>query len=406
MWSEQWYTGAMMAEYAVYVHVPFCKARCSYCDFNTYAGLAELMPVYCAQVLNEFRWLEPWMESPPATLYLGGGTPSLLAPEWIGRIVKASACEPDAEISMEANPGTLNLGKLRLLRRTGINRLSMGMQSALERELQLLGRWHTAEQVRDAVSAARTAGFDNLNLDLIYGLPGQTLADWETSLRAALALEPEHFSLYALTVEEGTLLHEQVETAVWPEPDPDLAADMYELACELLAGAGYSHYEISNWARPNYECLHNLFYWRNERYVGLGAGAWGHWPDGSVSYRPVNVRHPRKYVRQIKTGVGQLDGETPCLPATPATAVIEEVSPPMAMAETMFMGLRLLQEGVSRDAFRRRFNVDPLDVYATQLAGLAAQGKIEWDEKAIRLLLAAVLTSNQVFTQFLPDEPA
>jgi oxygen-independent coproporphyrinogen-3 oxidase len=288
---------------------------------------------------------------------------------------------------MEANPGTVSAEALAGLRRLGVNRLSLGVQSLHDDELELLGRIHTAAEAAEAVSLARAAGLDNLSLDLIYGLPRQPLAAWQADLEQALDLAPDHLSLYALSVEEGTPLAAAVAAGHLPEPDPDLAADMYELAHERLDAAGYVHYEISNWARPGFECRHNLGYWRNEPYLGLGAGAHSYL-DGR---RRAAVSRPAEYVRRVLAGESAVDTD-------------EAIGPALEMGETMMMGLRLLDEGVAYDRFRRRFGRDLRRVYAAGLAALERRGLIHLLPDRVRLSPRGRLLGNQVFMEFLPDE--
>ena len=270
-----------MQPHSIYLHIPFCQHRCSYCDFNTYAGLENLISAYAQALQHEIKYVAATLDAklPVHTIFFGGGTPSLLPAEYLANILKTLRTSfnvfPDAEISLEANPGTLSAAYLTELRNLGINRLSLGMQSAHPDELKFLERIHDYMDVVDAVTWARQAGFDNLSLDLIFGLPEQQTQTWVDSLQRALALAPEHFSLYALTLEHGTPLGSWAARGLIPEPDPDRAADMYELATEMLAQAGYAQYEISNWARENHECRHNVQYWRNQPYLGLGAGAHG-----------------------------------------------------------------------------------------------------------------------------------
>ncbi len=395
----------MVNDVAVYVHIPFCRRRCSYCDFNTWVGLESMAPQYLAAMQREAEWLASWSRAHSPwrvkTLYFGGGTPSLLSPAQVKLLVALLRADDEAEVSLEANPGTVDPAGLADLRRSGINRLSLGMQSAVPAELALLGRVHDFPAVVDAIRWARAAGFDNLSLDLIYGLPGQSLFDWRRSLDAALGLEPEHLSLYALTVEDGTPLAGWIESGRVEEPDPDLAANMYEWACDRLAAAGFVRYEISNWALPGRECHHNLAYWRNEAYLGVGAGAWGHWPAGPESWRLCNAPHPRDYVARVAAVPEQLD-----YPKSPANVEAEHVRRPLAMAESMFMGLRLVQEGVSRPAFAARFGSDPVEHYRDVLEAQAGAGLVEWDEQKIRLRPAAVLISNQVMADFVPAADA
>jgi len=370
---------------AIYVHIPFCRRRCAYCDFNTYAGLEDLIPAYVDALCAEIQ------DAPPTqarTLYFGGGTPSLLSPDQVEAVLQAVRSRlrlpDDAEVTLEANPGTVSLDRLRRLRTLGVNRLSLGAQSAHESELRLLGRIHTWTEAVEAVKTARAAGFPNLNLDFIYGLPGQSLARWRETLEAALRLEPEHLSLYALTVEEGTPLARQIARGALPPPDDDLAAEMYQLAEEMLADAGYFHYEISNWARSHFLSRHNLTYWRNEPYLGFGAGAASWWGGR----RWTNVRHPAAYIRRIRDGRSPVDA-------------VEEIPRRLEIGETMMMGLRLA-EGVTDARFRARFGVGLQEVFGAELAHLQELGLLVWDGTAARLTPRGRLLGNQVFQAFLP----
>lgn len=328
-----------------------------------------------------------WGGSTLATVYFGGGTPSLMTPEMVERILDALSLAfhilPSAEITLEANPGTVDIHKLRQLHRLGVNRLSLGAQSAHDDELRLLGRIHTWREAVTAAEAARQAGFENLNLDFIFGLPGQTLARWQETLEAALSIAPEHLSLYALTVEEGTPLWEQIELGLVPAPDDDLAAAMYEYAEERLAAAGYRHYEISNWAREGYFCKHNLTYWHNEPWLGLGAGAHS-WLEGK---RWANLPHPEQYIRALGRG------ESP-------VAECEQIEPATEMGETMMLWLRLA-EGADALRFQERFGVELEAVFGQALAMLRESGLLEWDGCVARLTPRGRLLGNQVFLQFV-----
>jgi oxygen-independent coproporphyrinogen-3 oxidase len=324
-----------------------------------------------------------------ATVFFGGGTPSILPVALIEELLaacrEAFAVDAEAEISLEANPGTVDEAKLAGLRRLGVNRLSLGVQSARPDELALLGRLHSFEQAVQAVALARRAGFDNLSLDLIYGLPDQSLLDWEVTLEASLALSPDHLSAYCLTVEEGTPLAEGVAAGRVPEPDPDLAAEMYELTEAVLDRDGFTHYEISNWAKPGRECRHNLVYWRDGDYLGFGAGAHSH----REGRRWWNVRAPGEYVARVGAGESpQADGEL--------------LSREQAMGEMMMMGLRL-REGVSNARFRRRFGQGLGEVFGRELEELAEQGLIEWGGERARLTARGRLLGNRVFGRFLAD---
>jgi oxygen-independent coproporphyrinogen-3 oxidase len=393
----------------IYIHIPFCHHRCTYCDFNIYAGMRALRERYVTAVATEVASAPAGLPVP--TIYLGGGTPSLLPAEQIARLLNAIraqfAVAPDAEITLEANPRTADDGYFDALRALGANRVSLGMQSAIERDLHLFRRGHTFGDVVQTVRLARSAGFENLNLDLIYGIPGQSPADWRHTLEAALSLEPDHVSAYCLQVEDGTTLKKWiVQGKVFP-PDDEVAADMYNLAEDILEQAGFVHYEISNWARRNsnsnfklqtsnlqspitnyqnsrYTCKHNLIYWRNEPYLGFGCGAHS-WFGGR---RFSKVRHPRAYVDAIEAGQG-------------AEAESEPISRRLEMGETMMLGLRLLEEGVRRDQFAARFGVDIFDVYRDEIERLVKKGLIEAGARRLRLSRRGRLVGNRVFAEFL-----
>jgi len=286
----------------LYLHIPFCRNRCAYCDFNTYSTVSDLMSDYVVALRAEIRQVGRGTDRPLATIYFGGGTPSLLPAgdldSILGEIKSSFQVDDAAEITIEANPDTLSANYLKQIRRAGINRLSMGVQSADPAQLALLERTHDFDTVIRAVADARTAGFENISLDLIYGLPGQSLASWQDSLSAVLNLETQHLSLYCLTIEPGTPMNRWLLSGRIQPPDPDLAADQYETAMAMLAQRGFEHYEISNWALSGRACQHNLIYWRNEAYLGLGAGAHGH----ARGYRYSVVRQPRVYIRRMQDG--------------------------------------------------------------------------------------------------------
>ncbi|HSL15141.1 MAG TPA: radical SAM family heme chaperone HemW [Actinomycetota bacterium] len=317
----------------LYVHVPFCLTRCGYCDFNAYAGLGHLAPRYLRALLAEADLAAPpWAGEEVVSVFLGGGTPttmevadlkSLLV--WLRDRFEVTA---DAEVTIEANPDTLDPAKLDGLLAAGYSRLSMGAQSFDPSVLAALERVHSPASVRRALSQARAAGFENVNVDLIYGAHGETLESWERTLREAIELDPEHISAYALTIELSTPLGRQVQSGAVPAPDGDLQADMFCLACELLREIGYSHYEVSNWAKPGFECVHNLGYWERRPYVGLGAGAHSYRDDR----RWWNTRPPEEYMTRVEAGELPVGGE-------------ERLEPTDAYLEEVFLRLRIL-EGV------------------------------------------------------------
>jgi oxygen-independent coproporphyrinogen-3 oxidase len=398
-----------MVSTSLYIHIPFCIHRCGYCDFNTYAGLQYMIQDYCEAVCRELVFLSSSAtgQVPVKTIYFGGGTPSLLAPQDIEKILtsiqKGFVVDGGVEISLEANPGTVNKVQLKDFHDLGIGRLSLGMQSAIPGELQLLERQHSFEDVIRAVEWARESGVDNLNLDLIFGLPYQDLASWLTSVEAALSLNPEHLSLYALTIEHGTPLQHQVEQGILPQPDQDLAADMYEAAQEKLGTAGYYQYEISNWARNDHEgllkaCQHNLQYWRNLPYIGVGAGAHGFIDH----HRTVNVSTPGAYIHRLSSSNN--DGGNLAFPGTPATVQKTYIDQEIEIGETMMMGLRLVDEGISRQAFFQRFAIDLKNHFKTEIEKFTSLGLLEWggeNNDRLRLTPKGYLLGNQVFVEFI-----
>jgi len=339
------------------------------------------------------------------TIFFGGGTPSLLPVEELEKILSVIFRDyellPDSEVTLEANPGTLSLDYLRNLHQLGINRLSLGVQSADPGELRLLERQHDYKDVVDAVHWARQAGFDNINLDMIYGLPYQGIETWEGSLRRVLGLEAEHLSLYALTLEHGTPMQKWVARGLMAEPDADLAADMYDLAREMLDRHGYVQYEISNWARSSAGgeiaiCRHNLQYWRLLPYLGFGAGAHGF----ADSTHTANVLSPAVYIQRLQAADCE-DGDRGLFPRTPASASVNKLDQLEEMGEFMMMGLRLVQEGVSDEVFRQRFGCGLVEVYSSQIEGLLEKSLLEWRKESLCLTGAARLLGNQVFVEFI-----
>ncbi len=403
----------------VYIHVPFCQSRCTYCDFNTYVGLGHLIDDYVKSVCREIRaWPESHGAPAPSaaasgcpsrvvTVYFGGGTPSLLSTAHMTallaachqrfpaanapcRDVPAERLDNDMEITLEANPETMPAQRLRDLRSLGINRLSLGVQSFDDAMLRLLGRSHTADQARDTYHAARQAGFDNISLDFIYGLPGQSLAHWRDILAQAVVLQPDHLSLYALTLEDDVPLARDIAAGRCALPDDDTVADMYALAEDMLHDAGYVHYEISNWAAchaasGSYRAArHNLIYWRRQPYLGFGAGA--HSFDGQRRYH--NALHPADYIARMDAH---------------GTAVAESeiITSAMAVAETMFLGLRLLHEGVMFEEAAARYG-QPVHLYQAQINDLIAQGLLERHEGRLLLTGRGHFLSDEVFMRFMP----
>jgi oxygen-independent coproporphyrinogen III oxidase len=307
---------------------------------------------------------------------------------------------PDAEITTEANPGTINLDYLRGLVALGFNRLSFGVQSFDDAELLALDRIHTADDTRQGYAWAREAGFRRINLDLIYGLPDQTLERWQSNVERALALGPDHLSMYALTVEEGTKLAYDIDHGRVPEPDGDLQADMWDWSRERMAGAGYEHYEISNWARPGEECRHNLVYWRNGDWLGLGPGAHSHL-DG---VRFADVYSPTQYIRFVNEATARElpTTERDLIRALPQVTFVDEQTPELQMADTAILSLRL-NDGLDVPAFEQRFGTTIEAVYGPQLAELTSLGLLQRANGRLRLTDRGRYVANEAFVRLLPD---
>ena len=379
----------------VYIHIPFCRARCSYCDFATGAYEGELAERYVGALAREIENFEGAGARAGGgacaevdTIYFGGGTPSLLAPAQVERILAAVSARfgvaADAEVTMEMNTGTVTRASLRAYRGAGVNRASFGLQTFDDAQLRQLGRTHTAADARRTLELLRAAGFANVSFDLIAGLPGQTLGQWEHDLEEALALRPAHLSLYLLEVHEGTPLAEQLSRGRRPQPDADVAAEMYRLLCERTRAAGYEHYEISNFCLPGRESRHNLKYWTGHPYYGFGCSA--HSYDGART-RWSNERDAARYVALVEER---------------GRAVVErvELEEREAAAESLFLGLRLLR-GVDLGAHRARFRRDVRAERADDLARFAEAGLIEIDDDVLRLTRAGALLSNEVFSAFI-----
>jgi oxygen-independent coproporphyrinogen-3 oxidase len=416
--SEQ----AMRDGLSLYIHIPFCQTRCSYCDFNTYTNLSHLYGRYTRALRTEieatlvavqqgtYNPLVPLAPLPDTlvaetakvplnTIFLGGGTPSLLPTAELAKIFKAiqnwAIISSQTEVTLEANPGTLSLEKLEALRSLGINRLSFGVQAFDDAMLRGLGRTHDSAGAVRAVELARQAGFDNLNLDFIYGLPGQDLATWRKTLEQALALRPEHFSLYALTLETNTSMGRAVESGKLSLPEEDLAADMYLLALDMLGQAGYIQYEISNWARDDvsqHACRHNLVYWHTQPYIGFGPGAHSFFNN----WRYAVLRDPQEYITKLRQGASVI-----------VTDEAEQMEQGLQLADTVILALRL-NEGLDLDQVEREFGRSLHELFPGVVARFLEYGLLEQfvgshGEARLRLTVRGRLLSNEVFIRFLPE---
>ena len=400
-----------MQAHSLYLHIPFCHHRCSYCDFNTYSGMEALIPEYVGALCQEIQFVAHSCAQriPVQTIFFGGGTPSLLPSRELSRIFdtlqQAFILLEGREITLEANPDRLSYEYLKSLYELGINRISLGMQSANSEDLLLLERQHDFKQVAKAISLVRKTGFDNVNLDLIFGIPNQSLESWQRTLDLGISLNPDHFSLYALTIESGTPLGGWVTKGLLSEPDPDLSAEMYEWAAGKLDKNGFEQYEISNWARRNpagklLKCQHNLQYWGNLPYLGLGAGAHGY----SGGMRTATVLNPQEYIQKMSIPNDAYHRSLLVFPQTPVTDNSIAINQDDEMKETMLMGLRLTEEGVSKQAFKTRFGVDMEERFKGEIEKLLNSGLLEWDSQTgdqLRLTPWGRLLGNQVFMEFV-----
>ena len=380
---------------SLYLHIPFCHTRCYYCDFNTYAGILPLREPYVRALLREIALAGEMAQHADGvrrrsrTIFFGGGTPSLLSVSQIARLLDAChnafAVDEGAEITLEANPGTLNQQQLAGIRAAGINRLSMGAQSFDATLLQALGRIHSPTDITQAVHWARAAGFTSLNLDFMFGLPDQTMQHWRETLCRALDLHPEHLSLYSLIIEEGTPFYTWAHQGRITPGDEDLCADMYEYADELLQSAGYINYEISNWALPGHHSRHNLTYWQNLPYIGMGAGAYSSFGGRRFS----NVREPLEYIKLLK--IQQLP-----------EAESEIVGHEQQMSETAFLALRTAM-GLHLPTFQERFAQSFAQFASDRLKLVEKARLLEQAGEWLRLSKRGRLLGNEVFLRLLPD---
>ncbi len=373
----------------LYVHVPFCINKCGYCAFVSRTPRESELAEYPELLLRELQ-LHPLAAGPIASIYFGGGTPSLLVPLQLALLLEGISeligIQPDAEITLEANPGTVDLTSLKAFRTAGFNRISLGIQSFDNRFLQCLGRIHTAEQSHQAYQDARSAGFKNVSMDLMHTLPGQSLEQWRSELQQTVALSPEHISIYGLTVEEGTPFAHSYPADSQELADEDLSADMFELADELLTSSGFDHYEIANYARPGFRSEHNSGYWRRDGYLGLGVAAHSFLRDG-YGVRFSNPDTLDEYRRGVTSGELVRSGEY-------------RLTEREAMAEYMFLGLRL-SEGVSRHDFEQEFGQPLASFYGAVVADLVGIGLLIQTGDMLTLTRRGMLLSNRVFAAFL-----
>jgi len=380
----------MMDAAGLYVHIPFCHRKCGYCDFNSYALSGEIVSAFVDALHQEIERC-PYAGVRVPTVFFGGGTPTFLDGETLARLLEhlhqRFAIDASAEITIEANPGSVNRKQLCILRRAGFNRLSFGVQSFDADELKRMDRIHTPQDVLRGVDEARTAGFNNLNLDLIFALPDQTLSRWESNLKQAVALCPEHLSLYALMLEPNTRFYHLYQKGKLRLPDEETQVAMFRLAQHLTREAGYRQYEISNYALPGYECRHNLIYWHNLPYLGFGPGA--------VSFfegrRWTNIKHPREYVRRVHAGES-LELES------------EHLTGWASVAETIMLGLRLL-DGIDLAQLEQRYGLPVRTYYQPVIQKMVVRGWLAQQGSRIYLTEEGLLWHSEVAMAFLDPNP-
>ena len=385
----------MTAPHHLYVHVPFCRLVCAYCDFVTVGGRADDIPRYTDALLAEIA-IRP-APGELRTIYFGGGTPSLLTAEQVAAIIDTAlgrwGSTTVQEVTLEANPSAREAPDWAGLRAAGVTRISLGVQSLRDEDLHALARGHTAHEARMALAAARSAGFDNISIDLIYGIPGQSLDDWREGLEMAIALDPDHLSCYALQLalepdewaappRPGAL---RWRTRMAPRQDESLAADQYRLAERFLADTGYRHYELSSWARPGRQSRHNAAYWSRRAYTGVGAGA--HSYDG-CAVRSWNTRDIDAYLEGIESGERPLAGH-------------ETLDEDTRAFEAVALGLRRV-DGISRRAFEAEFGTDPMERYADAVADGRRTELLEADGDVLRLSARGRLLASEVLVAFAP----
>ncbi len=387
-----------MRPFSLYLHIPYCVAKCPYCDFNSYAAAEWPEQRYVGALsaeLAHYAALPEWHEGEIQTIFFGGGTPSLFAGASIGAVLDTAArywrLSANVEVTLEANPGTVSPERLRDLRAAGVNRMSFGVQSFHARHLQTLGRIHSADDAVAAVGWARDAGFARVSLDLIYALPEQTLAEWEHDLTRACELQPEHVSAYNLTYEEGTAFHQWRAQGRLHQLPEEMEIALFTGTQEILAGAGYEQYEISNYSRPGEACRHNLNYWHSGSYLGVGAGAHSYWQAphqtaGENGYRWSNHKSPVQYI-------------TACEGDGHARATHEVLDVRQSRGEFVFLGLRCL-DGFAADTFHRRFGADLTEVFPHAI-GLRDDELLTCRDGRWHLTARGLLLADSVFATFL-----
>ncbi|MCX7710426.1 MAG: radical SAM family heme chaperone HemW [Clostridia bacterium] len=372
----------------LYIHIPYCKSKCHYCDFNSFPGKEESIPGYFDALVREVElYAETLKEIQVKTIFIGGGTPSLVEPKYIYHLMRAVQQNlnivKNAEISIETNPGTLTYEKLLAYKTMGINRLSIGLQACQDRLLRKLGRIHKMDEFVENYEIARKVGFKNINIDLIFGIPSQTMKDWGETLRNVIGLNPEHLSCYSLKIEEETKFGKMYDVGELIPVEDELDREMYEFTAETLKKNGYKHYEISNFAKEGFECRHNLIYWHGEEYMGIGAGAHSYYKKNRYN----NLYNIEAYISQIEKK--ELPQENH-----------QFIDAAEEMSEAMILGLRLIQ-GVHVKQFKEKFHRDLFEVYGEQINKLMKKGLLFMEDDHVKLTLVGLDLANDVFMEFI-----
>ncbi len=372
----------------IYIHIPFCKAKCFYCDFNSFACRDELVPAYFNALEKEiFSYSEKLKGYNIKTIFIGGGTPSAVDAHYIYEVIsllgREFSIDKKAEISIETNPGTLTKEKLELYRTVGINRLSIGLQAWQDPILKRLGRIHTAKEFELNITLAQKVGFDNINVDLIFGIPGQTIEDWIETLKHVVALKPQHLSCYSLKIEEGTVFGNSLEKGELVPLDDEIDREMYSFCKDYLSMEGYKHYEISNFAKQGFECQHNMVYWKAEEYIGLGASAHSFFEG----LRFNNIYDIERYIDGINNSKVISENS-------------EVINSKESMAEFMILGLRLI-DGVCMEEFKSRYNEEIYNIYGSQIDKMLEKGFLIVRDGTITLSTIGLDFANQVFMEFI-----
>jgi len=379
-----------LSSFSLYLHIPYCERKCGYCDFNSHPIKGEQPEDYPTAILKEIEWASKSVESEHEvpTIFFGGGTPTSLPAEDLAKILDGCFrffnVAINAEITVEANPGTITPGYFKQIRNAGFNRVSIGAQSFIPHELELLERIHGPEAIGRTIEQAKNEGFDNVSVDLMFALPNQTLDDWDYSLKQAIQLNPNHISAYNLTFEPKTAFYSYLESGKLIPPDDERQLTLFKHTLKSMAEAGYDQYEISNFAKSGKECRHNINYWHNGNYIGLGAGASGYWGGK----RRKNINSPVKYIEQtLKSGQAIDFEETP--------------DQNTSIGETMMLGLRL-SDGIHLGDFENRYGVSLSDQFPKQLKYLKSEDLIQMNESHIRLSKKGFFLADSVILEFMP----